>query len=259
MKTKRFFLSLYAILLLLAAFPTQAFALGHGSYHPPCLTILVTHAPRDMTATVEMEYNDERFPVTLEKQTKLWEMQFRLYREGSFRKTAWFGNNKDFRDAVLILQSGGEETRIPLPAQQLSTGNEDVLCYNVKTGAFRVGMSPWRLPLLFALRMTVILGLKLLVLWLYGYRHWSSFLAVLGVNALTMGLVNWVVRNWLNVDAVNTYPLFVVGMVAVLLVELLALVVFINERDRNRTVAYGTVANLTGLTALLVMLGYFPV
>jgi hypothetical protein len=125
MKTKRFLIALYAAVLLLALFPARAEALGRGTYHPPALTIVAFGAPGDLELQVEMEYNGERFPVTMEKETRLWETQYRLFREGSFRKTAWFGSDKDFAGAVLLLHSGGEERRIPIGPELLTPGSRE--------------------------------------------------------------------------------------------------------------------------------------
>ena len=259
MKLRRFAVALYAVLLLLAAFPTRAMALGMGRYHPPCITLLVYHAPKGLEASIEMEKNEERFPVTMQKETRLWETQFRLYREGAYRMRSWFGNEKDFKNAVLILHTASGDVQVPIPADQLTHGgSEDVISYDFRTGELKVGMPAGRIPMLFAARMLILLLLKGLILFFFGYRRLSSWLGFLAVNLISMGVVNLFTKGWINVDMANAYPLLFVGMLVLLLFEIISLVVVLGEFNRNKAVSYAVGANLAGAVTIFLMLTYFP-
>lgn len=260
MKNKRFLIALYAVMLLLAIFPVRAEALARGTYHPPALTIVAYGAPADLELQVEMEYKGERFPVTLEKDTRLWETQYRLFREGSFRKTAWFGSDKDFKDAVLLIHSGGEERRIPISQELLTPGSqEEYMTLYARSGSLKGGLPVWREPAMFCLRMLLLLAVKGLIFFLMDYRLRRSWLMLLAVELPVQGLLNWIISGWINVDLENAMPLFVLGLLLAFLAELVALMLLVNERTRNKTVSYATTANLLGSLMYFGMLSYLPI
>ena len=263
MKLKRFLISLYAVLLLLAAFPTRAWAIrpGTGSYHPPCITLLVYNAPEGLTASIEMESVGKRFPVTMEKETRLWETQFRVFREGVFAKSAWFGNEKDFLNAVLILHTESGDIELPIPADELTHGgNEDFLSYNFRTGAFQVGMYGWRMPLLFALRMVLLLLVKSLLLYLYRYRRESSWRRFFIANLISLGAVNLFINSWGGtIDASSAYPALLVAMLVVLLFEIVTQVLLLDEYDPDTATNFTVAGNVTSCVLLFLIVTYFPV
>lgn len=260
MKTRRFLISLYAVLLLLAVFSPRAEALGHGSYHPPAVTIVAYGAPKDLELQVEMEYDGERFPVTLVKEDRLWESSFRLYREGSYRMKAWFGNDKDFKNAVLLCRSGGEEKRVPLRGDLFTPGgSDDKLTLSCADWTVTAGLPGWRAPLLFALRLLLILLLKAVIFFLYDYRRGSSWLRFLGVELVVLGVMNALVINWINVDMENVYPLYFLGLLAAFMVEMLVYVLLLEEQPRDRAVSFIAVSNVTGCLGQMLLLSFFPV
>ena len=78
MKTRRFLIALYAVLLLLAIFPAEAFAYGASTYHPPAITVVTYNAPSDLEIQIEVQKNGERFPVQTECTRRAWELSFQL-------------------------------------------------------------------------------------------------------------------------------------------------------------------------------------
>lgn len=260
MKTKRFFIALYAVLLLLTVFPVRAEAMGRGTYHPPALTIVAFGAPADLELQVEMEYDGERFPVTMQRENRLWESQFRLFREGSFRKTAWFGSDKDFAGAVLLLHSGGEERRIPIPQELLTPGSrEEYMTLSVGGGKLSAGLPGWRKPALFCLRLLLLFAVKGLLFFLMDYRHRDSWLKLLAVELPVQGLLNGIISGWINVDLENAMPLFVLVLLLAFLAELVALMLLINESSRNKTMSYAATANFIGSVMYFGMLSFLPI
>ena len=99
MKTRRFLIALYAVLLLLAAFPVQAhaaFGTGGEAYRVPTITVLAYHAPEDLEIRVEVEKKGERFPADTLRTRRLWEQSFYLYREDVFKGSS-FNDHKNRR------------------------------------------------------------------------------------------------------------------------------------------------------------------
>ena len=142
MKTRRFLIALYAVLLLLAVFPGEAFASGASTYHPPAITVVTYNAPEDLEIQVLVIKNGEMFPVQTERTRRAWELSFRLYREGIFRSNTFWGNDKDFAGAVLLCRSGGEEHRIPIPQEFLTPGgNKDVMTLDCRSWTLSPGLA----------------------------------------------------------------------------------------------------------------------
>lgn len=259
MKTKRYFLALYVVLLFLGIFPVRAEALG-SVYHPPALTIVVYGAPRDLELQVEMEYDGERFPVTLERDDRLWETQFRLYREGAYRMKAWFGSEKDFDGAVLLVHSGGQERRIPIEREILTPGSrEDYLTFYARRDALRGGLPFWRGPLNFLVRMLLLLGVKALIFFWMDYRLPRSWLSFLGVELVVQGVLNWIIAGWINVDMGNAYPLLFLGLLLAFLVEMIGMMVLVNERTKSKTASFAAGTSLLGSAMIFGMLSYLPI
>ena len=260
MKTKRFLIALYAVLLLLAVFPAEAFASGSSTYHPPAITIVTYNAPKDLEIQIEVVKNGESFPVQTERTQRAWETQFRLYREGIFRANTFWGNDKDFAGAVVICVTGGEEHRIPIPQEYLTPGgNKDVMTLDCGSWTLKSGLPAWRGPVTTAVRLLLILAVKALLFLLMNYKQRRSWICFFLVNLLVQGWLNLSLYNMLVVDDMNLYSALFVGMLLALLAEIILLVVFVDENSKNRTAVYATAANLAGVVVFLMALTWLPV
>lgn len=260
MRTRRFLMALYAVLLLLAAFPATAYASGASTYHPPAITVVSYNAPEDLEIQVEMVKNGERFPVSTVREQRAWELSFRLYREGIFRSNTFWGNEKDFAGSVLLCQSGGEERRVPIPQEYLTPGgNKDVMTLDCESWTLRPGLPFWRGPASMAERMLLILAVKALLFLLMDYKQLGSWLSFLGVNLATQFFLNYSFYNMMWVDDLNLYSAIFIGLLVVLLAEILLLVLLVQENNKNRTAVYATAANLLGVGAFLAALSWLPV
>ena len=182
MKSKWF--GLVFLFFLVWAMVVPASAAQGGSYHAPAVTILVENAPDDLEITMNLhKSNDRVIPTKLEKKCVAWEQQFRLFREGVFSVTDWFGNSYDLKDAELVLTSGGKKTVVPLPraiTDRMTMNN--VLTLDYRTGTVRFGEPMLRGPLMLALRLLVAAAVELLFFRLYDYRDRHTMLLVAGVE-----------------------------------------------------------------------------
>ncbi len=260
MKTKRFLIALYAMLLLLAIFPVSAYAYGASTYHPPAITVVTYNAPADLEIQIEVQKNGESFPVSTVRSRRAWELTFRLYREGIYRANTFWGNEKDFAGAVVVCRSGGEEHRVPIPQEFLTPGgNKDIMTLDCRSWTLSRGLPVWRGPVTLAVRLLLILAVKALLFLLMNYRRRRSWLCFLGVNLATQLPLNWMLYNMLWVDDMNLYSAIFVGLLLALLAEILLLVILVQENSKNRTSVYATAANLLGVGAFLAALTWLPV
>lgn len=250
----------FALLLLSAALILTVPALAAGVYHAPVLTVVAPLAPRDMKATVVLKKNDrlgERtIPVELQSERRAWEGQYRLYREAVYGVTTWYGNAYDFKDAELILESGGETKTLPIPAELLSErGSEDHIMLNWHSG--RMSAVPAaRAPLLLLMWAAIAMAAEGVVFWLYGYRSRRSWIVFFIINLVTQTAHHMLVSG-LNVG-VNRIKVYILFVPLLFLAEMLAFVMFVDERPRDRTISFAVVGNIASQAVLALLMGVLP-
>ncbi|MBQ6272974.1 MAG: hypothetical protein IJK63_01965 [Oscillospiraceae bacterium] len=267
MKTRRFLLSLCAVLLLLAAFPAQAFALGYGgeSYRYPTITIVAYHAPEDLEIRIEVDKNGERFPAETKHNRRAWETTFRVYREDIFRANSFKGNETDFAGAVLICRTGGEEHRVPIPKNCLTVGgSRDVMTLDCRSWTLTPGLPACRAPLILGMRVLLVLAVNALIFLLMGYRELRSWLCMLGVILATQIPLNLILNRWIWVNDTNWNSAVFVGvmfmcLLGIVFVETMLLALLVQEQDRNRTGLFVGIAYPSGIAVLAAALSWLPV
>lgn len=259
---RRLFCLLGALLMALGlAQPAGAFYSGlQAVYHDPMVTILVESGPEDLELEMILHRRDgSEIPVELEKRTIAWEQQFRLYRELVYGVKSWFGNDIDLLGAELVLHYGGQELIIPLEqslTDQLSM--DDELMLDFKAGTLKLGQPFWRGGLLMILRILLSLAALMLIFRLRGYEAPRSFLCV-GLGGLISYLpVHLLTKGWLNHDEREIVVLVLVLGVTLLL-QLLTLVFFIDEDDRDRTMVTTLLANVAAVAVSFLTLNFLPV
>ena len=74
------------LFMILLCFWTLAVPVEAASqYHVPAVTILTENAPGDLEIMIRIHRKDGSVvPIFLEKKTRAWEQQFRLYREAGY-------------------------------------------------------------------------------------------------------------------------------------------------------------------------------
>ena len=231
-----------------------------GTYHPPAVTILTNNAPDDLEITMNLHKDNDRvIPTKLEKKCVAWEQQFRLFREGVYSVTAWFGNSFDLKDAELVLTSGGVQTVVPLPQEVTDRMTmNDVLTLDYRSGSVRFGAPLLRGPLMLALRLLVLAAVELLIFRLYDFRGMNTMLLVAGASLVTFGIFNFYTYSWLNTDPrrIIVYSVFTAVL---LFLQTVFLVIFVEENTRNRTTSATFWASLLASVIQYIMLIYLPV
>ncbi len=265
MKAKRFLVSLYAVLLLLAAFPAEAFASGAGGYRFPTITVLAYHAPADLEIRVEVQKNGESVPETTQRSRRAWELSFRLYREDVFRANSFKGNDRDFAGSVLLCRSGGEERRIPIPQSCLTDGgSRDVMTLDCQSWTLSPGLPAWRGPLILGMRVLMVILVQALLFLVMGYREWRSWLCLVGVNLATQIPLNLLLNRRIWVNDTNWHSAVFMGvllglLLLVLAAETMVMALVVKEQDRDRTGSFVIYANAASVVALVAALIWLPV
>lgn len=257
MKQKMIRLAILVFVLWMMVIPAHA-AMG-GSYHPPAVTLITTNAPADLQITMELHKRDGTIiPTQLQKKTRGWEQQFRLYREAVYGIAQWYGNDYDLKDSRLILSSGGQERVIPLP-QELTdlTDMNNVLILNYRTGKVTLGAPVWRMPLLAVIRVLGAVLVECLIFRLYGYMEKKTFLLVGGVSAVIHGLLFWYTAGWLNFDP-RSIVAYLVFLILALFVQVLVFITFVEEYDKNRTFSATTSACLASVAVTTAVMVFLP-
>jgi len=239
-------LAILVLSLLLLAVPV--FAVGMSTlYHPPAVTVLTENAPRDLKLTIRISTENGIVPVELEKKTRVWEQQFRLFREGVFSIRAWYGNNRDLKDAELVLRSGGQEKTVPLTREITDQMNyNDILMLDYKNGTVSVGMPFWRGPLMLILRTVIAAALVLLIFRLRGYEGKRAVILVPIVALVCYGLLNMTTSSWLNTDPRSLVSYILYAMLAIF-VQILGCVVLVDEDSADRRLTTCLLANLPAM------------
>lgn len=230
MTRKRFCILLLIFFLLLPTVTVTASA-DSSLYHAPMLTILTGNAPSDLSIEFLLHRKDGTvLSKLMQKKTRVWEQQFRLYREDFVTVRAWFRNNYDLKNAEIVLISG--ENRITIPLTQELTEQmsmNDLLMLNYKTATLTLGDPFWRGPLLMVLRILLAVGLTVLVFRLRSYTEGRSLVIAGGTALVCFFGLNLLTSKWLNFDIreVIAYGVF---CVIALLVQTLAHVCCMEER-----------------------------
>jgi len=254
-RIKRLAAILLLVLIVLAT-PDTAHAL-RDTIQPPVITVLVNGAPRDLELTVLIKNEGRIVPARMEKERRGWESCYRIYRENVFDVKAWYGNAHDLEDAVIVAASGGVKKEIPLLREGLSKGRDDYFTLNWKTGALSVGIPSWRAPVLAVMRILGGILIEAVVFYLYGFREKKTWLLLIAVNIVTLGIWSWIVSGWLNALRQNLVWL-ILAEVLMFLAELFVVLTFVDEKDRNHTVSCFTVANGASLVAEILAISYLP-
>ena len=233
------------------ALPAEA---ASSLYHTPAVTVITENAPRDLELMIRLQRKDGSVvPIFLEKKTKAWEQQFRLFREAGFSIRNWYGNDYDLEGAELVLRSAEGESVIPLTKEltdQMSM--DDVLMLNYKTKTLSLGDPLWRGPLLLALRVLLAVALELLVFRLRGYSERRSYLTVTVTGLLAFGLLGWYSSGWLNFDIRAIIPYIILLFLAMTGQTLIHLIV-VDEESKDHILvttllSYGLAALVNGVS-----------
>lgn len=250
----------FAAFILAALIILSVPAAAASQYHAPVLTLVSSFAPGDLKLTVtiyKVDKNVERvIPVVLESERKGWESHFFLRREAVYGISAWFGNAYDLKDATLTIEHGGESRTYDIPEKLLSERNsEDYISLNWRTGEMKA-LSPLRAPLVMLMWAAVAIAVEAVVFLCFGYHSKKSWLVLIIVNLVTQSAHHAIISG-INVD-VNRIKVYIILIPVLFLVEMLAFVMLIDERSRDKTITFAVVANLASQVALGLLMAVLP-
>lgn len=248
----RVFRRLLAALVLVFLLAPMAAA---NSAEPPCLTVVVTGAPSDLSLTLEFTgYSlSNGTPAVFEPDLELraWERVYRFW-------GGWFSlPDEAMEHAQLRLSAGDDSFTCPIPSSALGGYNRLLsVQYNTRTLQSDAALV-WRAPLLVAMRVVLTLALEGLVLYLAGYRQRRSWIIFLVVNLITQGLLNLAVQG--PNSMYTAYLVLMFGEPLVFLLEMIIFALALRERSHLRAAATSLLANLLSLAAGGAMLLYLPI
>ncbi len=255
-KLKKLLVLLLVAVLFLTGPSAQAYAIG--PYLPPALTMIVYGAPQDLQIVFHIVKEEGSAMVVLEPERRLWETAYRFRREAAWELTRWYGNAYDLQDTEIEFISGGESRRIPFPTELVSEHDlNDYITLYYNSGKMTRGFAPWRAPLLIGLRVLLLLAVKSLVFWLMGYRLKKSWLRFALINLVILGLQAVWTNGWINFNPMNSAFYFMFCFLLVV-AEFVALILLVNEQDRNRTARYIVYGNLAGELGNFLLFTYMP-
>ena len=248
----RVFRRFLAALILIFLLAPMAAA---NSAEPPCLTVVVTGAPSDLSLSLEFTgYSlPDGTPAVFEPGLELraWERVYRFW-------GGWFSlPDEAMEHAQLRLSAGNESFTCPVPSSALSGYNRLLsIRYQTRTLLSDAALA-WRTPLLITMRIVLTLALEGSVLYLAGYRRRCSWIIFFVVNLITQGLLNLAVQG--PNSMYTAYLVLQFGEPLIFLVEAVTFAFAFREHSRLRAAATSLLANLVSLIAGGAMLLYLPI
>lgn len=259
-RIRKFLTALLLAVTLLAALPVEAAAdMGPFYARPPALTFLVYGAPKDVQMRIIMHRRNETFSVPVELETRLWEKQFRLYRESVWQIREWFGNAYDFKDAELVFIDASGERHIPIPEGMLKArADEEYLTYYYRSGTLKYGLPLWRAPLLMSMRILLAIAIEAFFFYRAGFLLPVSWLKFFLINVFTHGLLALLCNGWINVQP-GVYALYFIALFLAFTLETVLFLLIVDEQDSNKTMNFLAKANLVSMAATFFLIFKVPI
>ncbi len=259
-RLKRFLFSLLVVCALFSVLPPDAWA-DMGPYYarPPALTFLVYGAPEGTQMRIVMHRGGKDFSVPVELEKRLWEKQYRLYRESVWQVREWFGNAYDFKDAELIFIDSTGERHVPLPQSMLTPrADEEYYTYYYGSGTLKYGLALWRAPVLMSIRVLLALLIEAFFFYRADYYFRRSWVRFLLINILVHGLLALLCNGWINIQP-GAYALYFVALFLGFTLETVLFVLFVDEQDSNHAMDYLVKANLVSMSGTFCLLFVMPI
>lgn len=228
---------------------TAAPAAHANSTAPPRLTVIVGFPPDDLQLSLRFEDAGETETAQLIKIQTAWETQYRF-------TIAMLRTQLSLENATLIAVSRNKSFQCPLPASALSN-YDNVISLDFAHQTVTNGQTFGRTASLVTMRVLLTLLLEGALFFLFGYRSKRSWVAFFIINLVTQGALNVA----LNLSFAGAYMMFILVPLEllVIIVELIAFAVILNECSRLRTVAYVLTANVLSLGLGGLLISYLPV
>ena len=234
---------LFALCIMILMLSVYGLALANSA-EPPGLTVIVNNPPEGLKLSLQLD-NDNTALLVAEH--RFWEGQYKFYYHD-------IPGSRDYiKNAALIVTYPGVISALPVPKEYF--GYDKQITLDLETNEIIQGQTPWRAPLLTAMRVILTLVIEGAILYAFGYRTKRSLLIFLAVNLLTQGL--------LNIAFIGAkgywFILFVLIEIGVFTAESLIYARFLTERSKKRAVLYALTANAASLFLGGWMISCLPV
>lgn len=251
---------LWLLLLMALVFgtlPAEASAIGNA---PPAVTVVVYGAPKDLRMHVVLQYEGNPLSSPLEYERRGWESLYRFYRLGvSMHGNAWSGNARDFRGAVLLLESSDGTREIPIAEGLLTPGgNSDVLTLYYRSGELSAGFAPWRAPVLIAMRVAAALLIEGVFFYFSGFSTRKSWVLFVVINVVIHGFLNWLCCGKINYTGSRYAVGFFTAVLVAFITELVAFVLTVEEYNTDKLARCLIRANLVSHAVNYVLMAVLP-
>lgn len=234
---------LFALCIMLLMLSVYGFALANAA-EPPGLTVIINNPPEGLKLSLQLN-NEDTAPLVAEH--RFWEGQYKFYYHDIP------GSKNHIKNAALIVTYPGVITALPVPKEYF--GYDKQITLDLETNEIIQGQTPWRAPLLAAMRVILTLIIEGAIFFAFGYRTKQSLLVFLAVNILTQGL--------LNIAFIGAtgywFILFVLIEIGVFIAESLIYARFLTEHGKKRAVLYALTANAASLFLGGWMISSLPV
>lgn len=244
-KLSTIFLLFSMIILILSS---TAYA---NSAEPPCLTVVVSFPPDDLTLSIRFADGNETGAILLKKEQKAWEAYYRFFY--GMARTSRASLNED---ATLIVESSEKSFECSLPVSTFNRYN-NLLTLDFKSQNVVLGQHPLRTPLLIAMRVTLTLLIEGLIFFIFGYRKKSSWITFIFVNLFTQVALN-ILLSGPNLTAYWIFGLAFYEII-IFIVEAILFSAILKEYKKGRAVTYAFVANIISLLLGCILISSLPV
>lgn len=255
-RPNRLFLLLLCVAVL--TLPVTAYAASVGAYRPPAITVIVRHASLgvDMNVTINRQTTGE-LPLPMEKESRLWETDFRLFRYKVYGVKEWFGNAYDFKDAYFTVQDRGQTYTIPVPYDQLKkTDFNDVLILDLRTQQVTVGVSTIRHVAIFMMHLCLFLLLEAFVFWRCHINEKKNWIIFLIYTTLTKSVACFIIHGWLNIDP-RVVTVYTFMCCFYIVIDLLFFLLTMDD-FREKISKASVLANILSLSAVYYATKFLP-
>lgn len=246
------------VFLLMLTIPVHAEAYSRGVYYRPAVTFVASNAPSDLMLRIDFERNGEVITEYLYKETRFWESWYRFYRQTAQGIHIWYGNRADFKNAMLVAETGGREIQIPLPEDiRVQLTMNDFFMLDATDYSIHFGLSRGRAILLFFLRLVITLSISLAVLYFFRYRRLRSWRVVLITNLICQGGLSLMLVNQINFHP-GLIAVQFLAMVGVFVIQIPLFCWLLDENGSDYSVTYSLWSNLATGVVNSFLLTSFP-
>ena len=245
---------------LTAQASAQGLAGYNRVYHHPALTIVVLHASGDADMQISMVPLREAPYTTLpQKETRLWETYFRLFRHRVEGQKSWFGNRIDFKDAVIQISDRGKNYSFPVPYEQMKeeSRQNDFMIIDLEKESITVGKPFSRTAAFFLFHLFLYIVTGSLLLYYYGVRELRSWSIYLIYTILTKIIVCYLTISWLDVDP-KLYIVYAAGALLYVVLDIAFYLLKMDWEDKDTVSKFSALSNVLSALLLFAALHWLP-